>query len=83
MDFNPELVKKILSKLEEKYPKSVERTEHILPNYKDPEEICSYLLDLKKQGYVELIDASSRDGKGCLNIKITPHGIEYYKNLLG
>ena len=81
MALNDELIKKILTKLNEVCPRNIEKMKEIVPDYEDQEEVCLHLFHLKDMGCVEFIDLSSKDGKECCSIKITPHGIEYLKSL--
>ena len=82
MAINNMLIKEILTKLNEVYPKKIERMENIFPNHENQEEICSHLFHLKSLGYVEFIDLSSKDGEECCDIKITPNGIKYLNSLI-
>ena len=81
MALDNELIKKILTKLNEVYPKSIEKMEEILADYEDQEKVCLHLFHLRDTGCVEFIDLSSKDGKACCSIKLTPYGIEYFKSL--
>ena len=81
MALNDDLIKKILTKLNDIYPKDIEKMKEILPDYEDQEEVCLHLFHLKDMNHVDFIDLSSKDGKACCNIKTTPKGIGYLKSL--
>ena len=84
MPLNDELIKKILTKLNEIYPGKIEKFETLMEEilgYDDWEEVSLHLLHLESSGYVEFIDVTSKDGKDYLDIKLTPHGVEYLKSL--
>lgn len=81
MALNDDLIKKILTKLNDVYPKDIKKIKEIQPDYKDQEEVYLHLFHLKDIDHVDFIDLSSRDGKACCNIKITPKGIKYLKSL--
>lgn len=82
MEINDDLIRKILIKLKEVYPKKIRKMENILPEYTNQDEICQHLFHLEKLGYVEFVGLSSKDYElGCGDINITPPGIEYLKSL--
>lgn len=81
MAVNEDLVKTILEKLNEAYPNEVVKMEDIIPQYENQEELCLHLFHLRDLGCVTLIDFSSKDGKACGHIKLTPYGIDYLKSL--
>ncbi len=81
MALNNKLLKKILTKLNEIYPKDIKKMNDILPDYEDQEEVCRHLFHLKNSGYVDFIDVTSKDGKACINIILTPSGVEYLKSI--
>lgn len=82
MAINEDLIKKILIRLNEVYPKEIEKMESILPEYEDQEEICLHLFHLQSIGHVDFVDMSSSKGKACINIKITPLAIENLKSFV-
>lgn len=82
MAVNDDLIRKILIRLNEVYPKEIERMEDILPEYEKQEEICLHLFHLQNIEYVDFIDMTSKNGKACINIKATPLGIEHLKSLI-
>ncbi len=43
MALNDDLIKKILAKLNDVYPKDIEKMKEILPDYEDQEEVCLHL----------------------------------------
>ena len=81
MALDDELIKKIITKLNEVYPKDIKNMKEILPDYEDQEKVCLHLFHLRDSRCVSFIDLSSRDGKACCNIKLTPYGVEYFKSL--
>lgn len=78
---NEDLIKEILENLNKVYPEKISRMEEVVPKHENQEEVCSHIFHCKDMGWVEFIDVSSKDGKACMEIKITPPGIDYLKSI--
>ncbi len=82
MAMNKSLEKAILSQLAKVFPGVIERSDSICPDHKDRDEIMSYLLDFKENGWVTFgYEFAERNGKHCLNIKIERPGMAYLDGL--
>ena len=82
MNVKPELIKAILTQLDEEYPRRIDNQDYIVEQHQDREEVIEHLFFLKHKEMIEFKDWSSRTSKACGLIRIImPEGRTYLKEI--
>lgn len=81
MIIDPKLEKTILQRLNGAYPNGIPNLKDIIPKPHDLKVVCEHVFHYRDNGWVTFHDASSMNGFGCVNIKITELGKKYLKEI--